>query len=178
MKKLTIIVLVTMAALTGCAHWHHHGFRGCHPHYYHGGFWGHGGRHFWPGFIGGVVGGAVVSAIAPSPTTVVYPTVVQPAVQPVYVQGTTPQVISPQVITVPYQEPAVVYVENGNTVVHTRAGITPSGRYYNPRVVEYGRGRQTTYHVKSPPPVIVEETVQQQPRVIQRTVTETEVVQE
>ena len=35
------------------------GFHHVPRHYHHGGFWGRGGRNFWPGFIGGVVGGVV-----------------------------------------------------------------------------------------------------------------------
>ena len=65
----------------------HHGFHHG-PHHYHSG-WGRGGRHFWPGFVGGVVGGLVYNSIRPV-TYVTTPTVVTaPAatVQNVWVEG-------------------------------------------------------------------------------------------
>ena len=61
---------------------------------HHGGGWGHGGANFWPGFVGGVVGGLAVSTIAPPPPRTVLapaPVVVTPA--PVVV--TTPTVVTP-----------------------------------------------------------------------------------
>ena len=77
---------------------YHGGYR---PHggYYHGGYyrggcyrggyygpgyyggWGRGGRYFWPGFVGGIVGGALYDAVvsptvvSPSPVVVSTPTV-------------------------------------------------------------------------------------------------------
>lgn len=72
-------------------HYHHGG-------HYHGSFWGRGGRNFWPGFIGGVVGATVVNAVT-QPSVVV----------------TTPQVVAPQVVTTPVvtqpvvTQPAPVY---------------------------------------------------------------------
>jgi len=57
----------------------------------HDGFWGRGGRNFWPGFIGGVIGGAVASrtVVEPAPVVVTTPTVVTTPVvtQPVVVQS-------------------------------------------------------------------------------------------
>ncbi|MGN0854067.1 MAG: hypothetical protein ACI4R9_00945 [Kiritimatiellia bacterium] len=49
-------------------------------------FWGRGGRNFWPGFVGGVVGGIVYDSIAPAPVVVASPTVVASPVvaTPVY----------------------------------------------------------------------------------------------
>ena len=59
-------------------------------HHSHGGCWGRGGRNFWPGFVGGVVGGAVARTIvAPAPVVVTTPAVVT---QPVVVQ---PTVVTP-----------------------------------------------------------------------------------
>lgn len=57
--------------------------------------WGRGGRNFWPGFVGGLVGGIVANTVV-SPTPVV---VSQPAVvaQPVVV--TQPTVITQPVVT-------------------------------------------------------------------------------
>ena len=37
---------------------HHHVSRPVHRHC-HGSAWGRGGRNFWPGFVGGIVGGAI-----------------------------------------------------------------------------------------------------------------------
>jgi len=72
-------------------HSHHHG---------HHDFWGPGGRNFWPGFLGGVVGGAVTTAIVNQPASqtvvVANPTpvvVVQP--QKVWVDGHYEDVVQP-----------------------------------------------------------------------------------
>ena len=58
---------------------HHGGFHH-RPIHHHSG-WGRGGRHFWPGFVGGVVGGLVYNSICPTtyvttPTVITTPTVV------------------------------------------------------------------------------------------------------
>lgn len=88
----------------------HHGGRGpapvMHHHggHHHGGTWGHGGRNFWPGFVGGVVGGMVYDAITPSPKVVVTtPVVTTPVV-------TTPVVTTP-VVTAPVATVQNVWVE-------------------------------------------------------------------
>ena len=51
------------------------------PHHHHShSVWGHGGRHFWPGFAAGVVGAALYDAITPPPVVVnPAPVVVPPA---------------------------------------------------------------------------------------------------
>ena len=97
-----------------------------HHHHCHGGYWGPGGRYFWPGFVGGVIGGAVASTIIDTSPTVV---VQQPAVvtQPVVVQQPAvvqqPVVVQQQPVVV--QQPQQVWVEgryvdqvqaNGSTV--------------------------------------------------------------
>ena len=48
--------------------------------HHHHSFWGRGGRHFWPGFVGGVVGGLVYDAITPAPVVVTTPVVTTPVV--------------------------------------------------------------------------------------------------
>ena len=70
-----------------------------HHHHHHGGYWGRGGRHFWPGFVGGVIGGAIIGSALSQPTVVVQ----QPAVvtQPVVVQ-------QPVVVSQPVVQPPVV----------------------------------------------------------------------
>ena len=98
-KKLIIMLGVAMVMVGGAFAYPHHGWHGgprhCwgpQPHYYHhhyhGGYWGPSGRYFWPGFVGGVIGGAVASTIIDTSPTVV---VQQPAVvtQPVVVQPQT-----------------------------------------------------------------------------------------
>lgn len=71
---------------------HHVAPRHHHHHHHHHSTWGRGGRHFWPGFAGGVVGGIIGRTLTCSSTTVVTtPTVVSaPAVV------TTPVVVTPQ----------------------------------------------------------------------------------
>ena len=59
--------------------------------HHHHSAWGRGGRNFWPGFVGGVVGGLVYDAFAPRPVVVTTPTVVT----------TTPVVAAPTVVTTP-----------------------------------------------------------------------------
>ena len=49
-----------------------------HHHHHHSG-WGHGGRHFWPGFVGGVVGGVLTDAII-GPRVITTPVVTTPVV--------------------------------------------------------------------------------------------------
>ena len=75
-------------------------------HHHHHSAWGRGGRHFWPGFVGGVVGGAIYNAVAtPSTVVVSTPTVVStPAVV------TTPVVTTP-VVTTPVSTVQNVWVE-------------------------------------------------------------------
>jgi len=103
MKKLVIALAAVTMSLGAFAH----GWHGCHPHYYHGGWWGRGGCNFWPGFVGGVVGGMIGTSLTrpnyretvvvqPAPTVVTQPFVVQ---QPVVVQQPQPIVV---------QQPAVV----------------------------------------------------------------------
>ena len=125
MNKKLIIMLGVATMMVGGAFAHGwHGHHGWHPrpvyhHHYHGGYWGRSGCHFWPGFVGGVIGGAITSTIiAPRETVVVQPT---PTVvtQPVVVQQ--PVVTQPVVV----QQPQQVWVEgryvdqvqaNGSTV--------------------------------------------------------------
>ena len=56
-------------------------------HHHHHGGWGYGGRNFWPGFVGGVVGGVLTDAII-GPRVITTPVVTTP----VY---TTPVVATP-----------------------------------------------------------------------------------
>lgn len=52
---------------------HHGGYR------HHGSWWGRGGRNFWPGFVGGMVGGYCYGGTTVvTPAVVTTPTVVQP----------------------------------------------------------------------------------------------------
>ena len=129
-KKLIIVLgLATVMAGGAFAHGWHGGPRHCwgprpvYHHHHHGGYWGRGGCHFWPGFVGGVIGGAVASTIIDTSPTVV---VQQPAVvtQPVVVQQPAPVVVQ-QPAPVVVQQPQQVWVEgryvdqvqaNGSTV--------------------------------------------------------------
>ena len=113
--KNTTLVLCAIAgiALTPAkseARHFHGGFRG---HHHHHSFWGHGGRHFWPGFVGGVVGGALLGRHCWGYTTPVYTTPVYTT--PVY---TTPVVTAPTVqyvqqpVYTSSQQPQTVYVNS------------------------------------------------------------------
>ena len=69
------------------------------PHHHHHSSWGRGGRNFWPGFVGGVVGGLVYDVVTPAPVVVTTPTVV-----------TTPIVTTP-VVAAPVYTTQNVWVE-------------------------------------------------------------------
>ena len=113
MKRIVILAVALMSA-GGAFAWHgHHGWHGgFHHHHYHGGFWGRGGCHFWPGFVGGVVGGAIASSYwsrpyytapvvvaQPAPVVVPQPVVVQqPVVQPVVQQPVVQQIVQQPVV--------------------------------------------------------------------------------
>ena len=60
-------------------------------HHHHYSSWGRGGSHFWPGFVGGVVGGVIADAI-------ISPTVVASSI-----------VTAPTVVTTPVYAPQPVY---------------------------------------------------------------------
>ena len=105
MKKILVMVGVMTIAAGAFAFPHRGGFYHRAPihHYHHGGFWGRGGRNFWPGFVGGVVGGVLTETIlapretvvvTPAPTVVTTPTVVT---APTVV--TTPTVVTPAPVT-------------------------------------------------------------------------------
>lgn len=94
------------------------------PHYRHhydcGDWWGRGGRNFWPGFVGGLVGGATVAAIANNSTVVQQPVVVQPTVtQPVVIQQQTVATPVTQVQNVWVDGRYVDQVQPNGTVVRT-----------------------------------------------------------
>ena len=92
MNRKLIVMLGVAALMVGGAFAHgpyrggwrggpHHGWHPRPVHHHHC----HGGRYFWPGFVGGVIGGAITSTIIDTSPTVV---VQQPAVvaQPVVVR--------------------------------------------------------------------------------------------
>ena len=117
-KKLVVAGIAAIALAFGASArphgpgFGHHGFgpgpRGpaFHHHHHHGGYWGRGGRNFWPGFVGGIVGGAIYDAVtypryygyggvvvAPAPTVVTTPPVVVQQPAPVVVQQPAPVVV-------------------------------------------------------------------------------------
>lgn len=75
-----------------------------HHHHHSHSVWGRGGRNFWPGFVGGVVGGLVYDTFTPSPVVVTTPTVVTTPVV------TTPVVTTP-IVTTPVYTTQSVWVE-------------------------------------------------------------------
>jgi len=126
MKKILLMIGVVTAAI--CAFAGPHGCGPCGPGWgprpcgpgwghrpppphCHGGWWGRGGCNFWPGFVGGVIGGAVASAIVdPAPVVVTTPVVTTPVVtRPVVVQQ--PVVVSQPVVVTPVTQTQNVWVE-------------------------------------------------------------------
>ena len=76
-----------------------------HHHHHHGSVWGRGGSNFWPGFVGGVIGGVLADAVvSPAPVVVTTPVVTTPVV-------TTPVVTTP-VVTTPVVTAPVVSTQN------------------------------------------------------------------
>lgn len=119
MNKKLIIALGTIALSAGAfaghcyrpAPVHHHVVH----HHHDRDFWGRGGRNFWPGFVGGVIGGAVYNAVAADTVTVARPSttvvVQQPVVQqPVIVQQ--PVVVPQPVVTQTVVQQPVTTVQN------------------------------------------------------------------
>lgn len=98
-----------------------------HSYHHHGSFWGRGGSHFWPGFVGGVIGGALTSSIYPTTTVVASPIVTTPIVTTPVV--TTPVVTTP-VVTTPVYTTQSVWVE-GRYVDQVQANGTVV-RVYQP----------------------------------------------
>lgn len=100
----------------------HHG--GGHHHGHHGYSWGHGGRNFWPGFIGGAVGALVYDAVTtPSPVVVTTPVVTTPVVttpivttQNIWVEGRYVDQVQPNGVIIRVWQPGhyeqrTVYVQ-------------------------------------------------------------------
>lgn len=96
---------------------HHRGGMRCAPRHHHHrpSAWGRAGRHFWPGFAGGVIGGIVGRSIV-SPCYATTTVVASPAVV------TTPAVVAPSVVVT---TPAVVTQPSVATV----GNVWVEGRY-------------------------------------------------
>ena len=138
-KKLVVAIAIAMCVFASAfarPHCGHHGGFGHRPppvmhhgyHHYHCSFWGHGGRNFWPGFVGGIVGGVVGNAIAsPAPVVVASPTVVASPVV------TTPVVTTPTYTTQQIWVPGayVDQVQPNGTVIR----VWQPGRYVTRQVL-------------------------------------------
>jgi len=112
----------------------------------HGDWWGRGGCNFWPGFIGGVVGGLAFGSLTRPvyrDTVVVQqtPTVVT---QPVVIQQ--PAVVTQPVVV---QQPAAVQQP---TLVRQSAALTPSGQmvWVEGSYIEKVQSNGTTVRVWNP----------------------------
>ena len=110
-KKLIVAGIAALTLAFGAsARPHHFGPGPGFHHHHHHSFWGRGGRNFWPGFVGGVVGGALYDAVtypryygygygysgvvvAPTPTVVAPAPVVVQQPAPVVVQQPAPAVV-------------------------------------------------------------------------------------
>ena len=109
MKKLVMIVCCSFAAASFAGPGPHHrpgpgprpgGHHWAPPppprhHAPHGGHWGHDGRNFWPGFVGGIAAGAAWNAMVTPRTYYYNSSVVAPAV----VAG--PTVVAPTYVAQP-----------------------------------------------------------------------------
>lgn len=114
--KMTIVVAAAAVLVAGVCEARPHGgpggFGGGHrppPPVFHGGhhshsIWGHGGSHFLPGFVGGVVGGALAAGYRPLAPA---PVVVTPAPVVVTTPVVTTPVIQQQVVAAPVVQPVV-----------------------------------------------------------------------
>lgn len=94
MNKKVMILLGTVVAagalLAGPRPGGHRGFRSAPARHHYHSSWGRGGRNFWPGFVGGVIGGAIANTVVTTPV-VTTPVVATPVV-------TTPVVTTPVVV--------------------------------------------------------------------------------
>ena len=90
--------------------------------HHHHSVWGRGGSHFWPNFVGGVVGGVIADTILPRPAPVVVtsPVVAAPVVTP------APVVVQPAPVVV---QPAPVVVQQPAPVVVQPQTVWVEGRY-------------------------------------------------
>ena len=124
MKNIKIVVALVACTVAGATFaGPHFGGRGWHhgPIVHHHGGWGRGGCNFWPGFVGGLIGGTIAhtvvsTPVVASPTIVTTPTIVTPTVvtQPVVVQQpvVVPQpVVAQPVVTQPATTVQNVWVE-------------------------------------------------------------------
>ena len=119
-KKVLVMGCVAICAMVGVAAPRHGGpFRHRHApiHHYSHSFWGRGGRNFWPGVIGGVVGGAIINNTYRYPTVVTTPIVTTPVVTTPIV--TTPVVTTPVVQTVFVEGRYVDQVQANGSIVRT-----------------------------------------------------------
>ena len=138
-KKMTIVVAIAMCVCSVFARPHGGpgGFGGGHRpapvmhhhapvYHHHHSAWGRGGRYFWPGFVGGVIGGALTSSIYPTTTVVTTPVVTTPVV-------TTPVVSTPVYTTQQVWVPGgyVDQVQPNGTVVR----VWQPGRYVTRQVL-------------------------------------------
>ena len=94
-NMIKALVVAAVVACAGAAYGHH--FHG--PYRHHHSCWGPGGRYFWPGFAGGLVGSMLYRPIPPPPPPVVVTTA--PTVVP-------QQVIVTQPVAVPAQPVVIV----------------------------------------------------------------------
>lgn len=90
---------------------------GGHHHHGHHSAWGRGGSHFWPNFVGSVVGGVIADTLLPRPAPVVV--AAAPIVAP------APVVVTPAPVVVP---PAPVVVTPPPVVVAPQT-VWVEGRY-------------------------------------------------
>ena len=145
------VVFVTVAAVSTLAFARPHG-PGCgyRPppgprHHSHGGWWGRGGCNFWPGFFGGVVGGALVRpVVSPAPVVVATPVVVTTPVVAAPIVA-APVVTAPAVVTTPVVAAPVVTTPVVSAPVAQTQNVWVEGRY-----VDQVQPNGTVLHVWSP----------------------------
>lgn len=151
-KKMTIMAVLAMCACAAFASPHRGpGLggprRGMGPRpapvmtrggYHHSSAWCRGGRNFWPGFVGGVIGGVVANAITtPAPVVVSQPAPVvvqQPVVvAPSQVVTPTPVVVQPTYVTQQVWVPGryIDQVQANGTIVR----VWQPGHYEQRRVL-------------------------------------------
>lgn len=116
MNKFKYMVVVAAVLAAGATFARPHGGGGYHRgfghgpapvRHHHGGLWGHGGRNFLPGFVGGVVGGVLTrTVVAPAPIVTPAPVVVA---TPTVV--TTPTVVAAPTVVTPVATTQQVWVE-------------------------------------------------------------------
>ena len=134
------------ASVVHRVHGGHYGGHG----YHHGGVWGRGGRNFWPGLVGGIIGGALL----PPPPLLVPPVPVPVVVHRPVVAAPAPVVVQPAPVVVQQpvvqQQPVVVQQPVVQQPVVQQPAYTTQNVWVEGRYVDQVQANGTVVRVWQP----------------------------